>query len=123
MIYNTNITIPTFHVNNLTAVLSFSLNFYGGSPHSVRVATSAVPLPLHSSTSFRNAFGAAPIANPYASPVTYRIRRCLNYAKAITKNNCYKMMLLTGIKNEHTLHFYKNDGYNSEDTTACIHAA
>ena len=32
-------------------------------------------------------------------------------------------MLLTGTKNEHTLHFYKNVGYNSEDTTACIHAA
>ena len=39
--------------------------FFGGFPHCVRAATSAVPLSLHSSTSFRNAFGAAPIANPF----------------------------------------------------------
>ena len=36
---------------------------------------------------------------------------CLNYAKEIAiKNNCYKMMLLTGTKNENTLAFYKNAG-------------
>ncbi|MGP1598266.1 GNAT family N-acetyltransferase [Peptoanaerobacter stomatis] len=46
---------------------------------------------------------------------------CLNYAKEIAiKNNCYKMMLLTGTKNENTLDFYKNAGYNSEDKTAFI---
>lgn len=46
---------------------------------------------------------------------------CLNYAKEIAiKNNCYKMMLLTGVKNENTLSFYKNAGYNSEDKTAFI---
>ncbi|MGP1410668.1 MAG: GNAT family N-acetyltransferase [Peptoanaerobacter stomatis] len=46
---------------------------------------------------------------------------CLNYAKEIAiKNNCYKMMLLTGTKNESTLDFYKNAGYNSEDKTAFI---
>ncbi|MFC2330592.1 MAG: GNAT family N-acetyltransferase [Treponema sp.] len=46
---------------------------------------------------------------------------CLNYAKEIAiKNNCYKMMLLTGTKNEKTLNFYKNTGYNSEDKTAFI---
>ena len=46
---------------------------------------------------------------------------CLNYAKEIAiKNNCYKMMLLTGTKNEKTLNFYKNAGYNSEDKTAFI---
>ena len=33
---------------------------------------------------------------------------CLNYAKEIAiKNNCYKMMLLTGTKSENTLAFYK----------------
>ena len=46
---------------------------------------------------------------------------CLNYAKEIAiKNNCYKMMLLTGTKNENTLAFYKNAGYNSDDKIAFI---
>ena len=46
---------------------------------------------------------------------------CLNYAKQIAEeNNCYKMMLLTGSKDEATLNFYKNAGYNSSDKTAFI---
>jgi GNAT superfamily N-acetyltransferase len=46
---------------------------------------------------------------------------CLNYAKQIAeKNNCYKMMLLTGSKDERTLNFYRNAGYNSSDKTAFI---
>ena len=46
---------------------------------------------------------------------------CLNYAKeAAIKNNCYKMMLLTGTKNENTLAFYKSAGYNSDDKIAFI---
>lgn len=46
---------------------------------------------------------------------------CLNYAKEIAeKNNCYKMMLLTGSKDEKTLDFYKHAGYNCSDKTAFI---
>ena len=46
---------------------------------------------------------------------------CLNYAKDIAlENGCYKMMLLTGSKNEETLNFYRNAGYNSADKTAFI---
>lgn len=46
---------------------------------------------------------------------------CLNYAKEIAeKANCYKMMLLTGSKEETTLKFYGNAGYNSTDKTAFI---
>ena len=46
---------------------------------------------------------------------------CLNYVKEIAiKNNCYKMMLLTGTKSENTLAFYKNAGYNSNDKIAFI---
>lgn len=46
---------------------------------------------------------------------------CLNYAKKIAQeNNCYKMMLLTGSKEEKTLSFYRNAGYNSTDKTAFI---
>lgn len=46
---------------------------------------------------------------------------CLNYAKEISKkSNCYKMMLLTGSKEEATLKFYRNAGYNSTDKTAFV---
>lgn len=47
--------------------------------------------------------------------------RCLDYAKEIAlKENCYKMMLLTGSKSEATLDFYRHAGYNSTDKTAFI---
>lgn len=46
---------------------------------------------------------------------------CLNYAKEIAeRNNCYKLMLLTGSKQESTLKFYENAGYNRNDKTAFI---
>ncbi len=46
---------------------------------------------------------------------------CLAYAREIAKReNCYKIMLLTGAKDERTLRFYKNAGYNSNDKTAFI---
>ena len=47
--------------------------------------------------------------------------QCLNYAKEMAiKENCYKMMLLTGSKDDKTLSFYNNAGYNSADKTAFI---
>ena len=47
--------------------------------------------------------------------------KCLDYARnTALKENCYKLMLLTGSKNECTLNFYRNAGYNSEDKTAFI---
>ncbi len=46
---------------------------------------------------------------------------CLDYAREIAKkNNCYKMMLLTGSKEQSTLDFYTRAGYNSTDKTAFI---
>ena len=46
---------------------------------------------------------------------------CLNFARDIAKTeNCYKMMLLTGSKDENTLRFYSRAGYNSSDKTAFI---
>lgn len=46
---------------------------------------------------------------------------CLTYAKEIAKKEkCYKIMLLTGSKEESTLNFYRKCGYNSEDKTAFI---
>ncbi len=46
---------------------------------------------------------------------------CLNFAKEIAKReNCYKMMLLTGSKEENTLRFYEQAGYNKNDKTAFI---
>ena len=47
--------------------------------------------------------------------------QCLNYAKEIAiKDNCYKMMLLTGSKDDNTLSFYADAGYNCSDKTAFI---
>lgn len=47
--------------------------------------------------------------------------QCLNFAKEIAlKENCYKMMLLTGSRKKSTLDFYKKAGYNSDDKTAFI---
>ena len=56
---------------------------------------------------------------------TYRKKgfatKCLNYAKEIAlKEKCYKMMLLTGSKQESTLNFYEQAGYNRKDKTAFI---
>ncbi len=46
---------------------------------------------------------------------------CLDFAREIARReNCYKMMLLTGSKQESTLNFYRRAGYNSEDKTAFI---
>ena len=46
---------------------------------------------------------------------------CLAYAKSIAeRENCYKMMLLTGSKRPSTLQFYEKQGYNSSDKTAFI---
>lgn len=48
-------------------------------------------------------------------------RECLDFAREIAKKeNCYKMMLLTGSKRPETLRFYENSGYNSNDKTAFI---
>ena len=46
---------------------------------------------------------------------------CLNFAKEIAiRENCYKMMLLTGSREKKTLDFYENAGYNCSDKTAFI---
>lgn len=46
---------------------------------------------------------------------------CLDYAKSVAvRNNCYKMMLMTGSKKESTLNFYEHSGYNRKDKTAFV---
>ena len=46
---------------------------------------------------------------------------CLDYARELArKENCYKMMLLTGSKDRVVLEFYEKAGYNSSDKTAFI---
>ena len=46
---------------------------------------------------------------------------CLQFAKEIAlRENCYKMMLLTGSKDPKTLNFYQQAGYNANDKTAFI---
>ncbi len=50
-----------------------------------------------------------------------RASECLEYARNIAKQqNYYKIILLTGSKNQKTLDFYKNAGYNNTDKTAFI---
>ena len=44
---------------------------------------------------------------------------CLDFAKEIAiKNNCYKLMLMTGSKKETTLNFYRSAGYTDKTKTA-----
>lgn len=55
----------------------------------------------------------------------YRNKGCgsmiLSAAKDVAvKDNCYKIMLMTGSKEESVLDFYRKAGYNSEDKTAFI---
>ena len=46
---------------------------------------------------------------------------CLEFARELAeKENCYKMMLLTGAKDDETKDFYRKAGYNSEDKTGFI---
>ena len=47
--------------------------------------------------------------------------QCLDCAKAVAESrNCYKMMLLTGSKEQKTLDLYARSGYNSTDKTAFV---
>ena len=68
---------------------------------------------------------------PYAvieNVITHPDYRNRGYASAIlstakdiaVKNGCYKIMLMTGSKQESTLNFYRRAGYNSNDKTAFI---
>lgn len=68
---------------------------------------------------------------PYAlienviTDTTYRKKgiatACLNYAKGIAlEENCYKIMLLTGSKENKTLNFYEKLEFNRHDKTAFI---
>lgn len=68
---------------------------------------------------------------PYAlmeNVVTHKAHRgrglasaCLSYARDIAKkNNCYKMMLLTGSKKRSTHRFYRKNGYNRFEKTGYI---
>ena len=50
-----------------------------------------------------------------------RATACLNRAVAIARNSgCYKVMLLTGAKDEATLRFYRRAGFSDAEKTAFI---
>lgn len=68
---------------------------------------------------------------PYAlienviTDINHRMRglatACLNYAREIAMDaDCYKIMLLTGSKEDSTLRFYERAGYNRQDKVAFI---
>ncbi len=68
---------------------------------------------------------------PYAlieNVVTHRAHRGKHYASALinracaiaAENNCYKVMLLTGSKQESTLRFYENCGFDRHAKTAFL---
>jgi len=68
---------------------------------------------------------------PYAlieNVVTHKDYRRRGYARALMRRaveiaagkGCYKIMLLTGAKDENTLKFYEKCGFNSKDKTAFI---
>ncbi len=70
-------------------------------------------------------------ARPYAlveNVVTHKDYRgrgyataCLDYARELARQQgCYKLMLLTGAKDEKTLGFYRKAGYNSEEKTGFV---
>lgn len=47
--------------------------------------------------------------------------KVLRFAREIAlQENCYKIMLMTGSKDEHVLRFYEHAGYNQNDKTAFI---
>ena len=47
--------------------------------------------------------------------------QCLEYAKGLAeKENCTRLMLLTGSKDPQTFRFYENAGYNRGDKTAFV---
>lgn len=46
---------------------------------------------------------------------------CLEYAKDIAEQEgCYKLMLMTGVKEDHVMRLYENAGYNREDKIGFI---
>lgn len=48
-------------------------------------------------------------------------KACLDYAKELAeKEQCYKLMLMTGRKDSATLRFYQEAGYSSEEKTAFV---
>ena len=70
-------------------------------------------------------------AHPYAlveNVVTHSDYRKRGYGKAVldyakeiaVAENCYKIMLMTGRKDDETLRFYENAGYNRKDKTAFV---
>lgn len=45
----------------------------------------------------------------------------IEYATEIAKKeNCYKIMLMTGSKKESTLNFYRQNGFSLDEKTACL---
>ena len=77
--------------------------------------------PFHAKINITQGFPKVPLCKLPSPPGTFYAAECLHYAEEIAGTaHCYKMMLLTGSKQESTLNFYRNAGYNSADKTAFI---
>ncbi|MBS6196629.1 MAG: GNAT family N-acetyltransferase [Clostridiales bacterium] len=87
-----------------------------------QIVSSCVCIVIHNLTHNQRPYA---LVENVITDISYRNRglatQCLDYAKEIAvKENCYKIMLLTGSKRESTLRFYEGAGYNREDKTGFI---
>jgi GNAT superfamily N-acetyltransferase len=87
-----------------------------------KIVTSCVLLIVSNLTRGQRPYG---LVENVVTEATYRKKgyasEVLNFAKSIAQQqNCYKIMLMTGSKEDSTLRFYERAGYNRQDKTAFI---
>jgi GNAT superfamily N-acetyltransferase len=92
------------------------------------IAENGMPVSTCNITIINNLTRAARAYGLIENVVTHPDCRQKGYGKAVLKkaieiakeHNCYKIMLMTGRKEESVLRFYEKAGFNSEEKTAFI---